>query len=373
MARAELRFRHHFGDRGLRGSGLGQTALADVDRDGDLDFITGQRGGTIWWYEYRAADRWIKHTLGSDSPSDVGGAAVDVTGNGWIDFVAGGAWYENSTDPRETPFRRHVFDEQLSGIHDIAVGDLDGDGKVDIVTMSDRNDLRWYKVSADPSQPWTKTRIGPSVHAGLSLGDIDRDGDLDVVRSNVWFENRRRGREWVSHQMTEPWGAPSPSFARNATRTWPVDINGDKRIDIVIADNENRGARIAWLEAPEDPKAGSWKVHLLPKGDTADRAPYHSLQVGDFDGDGDVDIFTVEMEWIGGEKPPRWFIWENLDGRGRFVERVILNANLGGHEAVVGDVDGDGDLDICSKLWRAAPTNANGGHNHFDYLENLAR
>ena len=53
------------------------------------------------------------------------------------------------------------------------------------------------------------------------------------------------------------------------------------------------------------------------------------------------------------------------------IERVILDANLGGHEAVIGDVDQDGDLDICSKLWRARPQNANGGKNHFDYLENL--
>ena len=52
---------------------------------------------------------------------------------------------------------------------------------------------------------------------------------------------------------------------------------------------------------------------------------------------------------------------------------MILDANLGGHEAVVGDVDGDGDLDICSKPWRAAKTNANRGSGHFDYLENLLR
>jgi hypothetical protein len=51
---------------------------------------------------------------------------------------------------------------------------------------------------------------------------------------------------------------------------------------------------------------------------------------------------------------------------------VILDANLGGHEAVAGDVDGDGDLDICAKPWEPRKANAVGGKNHFDYLENVS-
>jgi hypothetical protein len=94
--------------------------------------------------------------------------------------------------------------------------------------------------------------------------------------------------------------------------------------------------------------------------------------VADFDNDGDLETFTVEMEWIAGDRPPRWFIWENVDGRGKqFVERVIFDGRLGGHEAVVADVDGDGDLDIVSKLWRPRRDNANSGRNHVDLLENL--
>jgi hypothetical protein len=44
-ATAELRFVHHFGDRNLEGRNLGQTDLADLDRDGDLDFISGKQRG----------------------------------------------------------------------------------------------------------------------------------------------------------------------------------------------------------------------------------------------------------------------------------------------------------------------------------------
>ena len=101
------------------------------------------------------------------------------------------------------------------------------------------------------------------------------------------------------------------------------------------------------------------------------RGALHSLKLADFDDDGDDDILTVEMERFPGARSPRWFIWENVDGRGQFVERVILDANLGGHDTVVGDVDGDGDIDICSKPWAARPENAVGGKYHFDFLENL--
>jgi hypothetical protein len=371
-ANAELRFIHHFGDKNLDGRNLGQTDLADLDRDSDLDFITGEQRGRIVWYEYRSADEWARHDLGVDSPSDVGGAAFDVNGDGWPDFIAGGAWYENPKSPREKPFVRHAFDPALAAVHDLILGDVDGDGRADVLTMSDQNDLRWYAIADDPRGRWKSTRIGPAVHSGISLGDIDADGDLDVVRSNVWFENAVRGQRWTEHKMTEPWGARQPPFAVNATQTATVDLNRDGRLDVVICDGENPNSKIAWLEAPADPRTGKWQAHHLPRGDDAPRGALHSLVVADFDRDGDADIFTVEMERFPGEKPPRWFIWENVDGKGKLVERVILDANLGGHEAVAADVDGDGDLDICAKPWTPRKANALAGKNHFDYLENVS-
>ena len=278
------------------GAQHGQTALADLDRDGDLDFVTGEQNGRIFWYEYRSPDDWRRHDLAANLHPDVGGKATDVNGDGWIDFVTGGAWYENSKAPREKLFARHVFDPQLRAVHDLIFGDVDADGRTDLLTMSDRNDLRWYTIPLDGSGRWTATRVGEPTHSGISLGDIDGDGDLDVVRSNVWFENTDRGRQWTMHKMTEPWGASQPPFAVNATQTKTMDINGDGRLDVVICDGENPSAKSAWLEAPADPRRGEWKTHPLPRGDDAARGALHSLAVADFDNDGDLDIFTVEME-----------------------------------------------------------------------------
>jgi hypothetical protein len=78
------------------------------------------------------------------------------------------------------------------------------------------------------------------------------------------------------------------------------------------------------------------------------------------------------MEAVGGENEPRWYIWENVDGRGgTWREHVILDANLGGHELVVGDVTGNGKPDIVGKPWRARPGNAVDGRFFVVFLENV--
>jgi hypothetical protein len=365
-------FCHHFVDRELPGSGWGQTAVADLDSDGQPDFITGRSRGEIRWYRMLSADRWERYPLGEQSPSDVGGAALDIDGDGWVDFVTGGAWYRNSGRPRTQPFERIVFDEQLRSVHDVMLADMDGDGRPDVLTMSDKNNLRWYRISADPRQTWQRQDIGPSVHAGIGAGDLDGDGDTDVARSNVWFENADgKGTRWVLHENI-PFGNPDSPFPL-ATHCVVLDLDRDGDSDLVMTENEIRSGRIAWLENVGG-EGLKWKRHELAAGDPAPRGAYHSLIVADFDNDDDPDIFTCEMEGIRGDRSPRWFIWENLDGfGGQFAERVILDAGLGGHVAVAADFDGDGDLDLVSKLWRPRSDNANQGRNHVDYLENLLR
>lgn len=369
-ASPRFRFRHHFIDRDLPASAYGQTSLVDLDRDGDLDFITGGRDAdrTVYWFQYQQPDVWKRHVLGKQHPSDVGGTAIDVDGDGWIDHVSGGVWYRNSQQPGLQPFQRIVFDAQLQSIHDLVAADLDGDGRREIVTMSDKNDLRWYRIPSDPHQLWKHTVIAPGVHAGIAVGDVDGDGTTDVVRSNLWYQNvDGLGTRWAPYKI--PFGNQRDPYPL-ATRCCIVDLDRDGDADLVMTENEIRGGAIAWLEN-RDGGGQQWQVHPLPRGDADTRGAYHSLAVADFDNDGDRDIFSVEMEAIAGTRPPRWFIWENVDGvAGRFVEHVVFDGRLGGHEAVVADVDQDGDVDIASKLWRPRRDNANQGRNHADYLEN---
>jgi hypothetical protein len=156
-----------------------------------------------------------------------------------------------------------------------------------------------------------------------------------------------------------------------------VDLDGDGDNDIVAADSDGQGSGVAWLES-NGKTPPQFRVHYMANKAPGTRGSFHSLRVADFDGDGDPDILVIEQEdptILPVGATPRWYVFENVGRRGamRFEERVILDNRLGGHDAWVGDVDGDGDVDIVSKIWRVWPESGNGGHVHVDWLENLIR
>lgn len=378
-------FTHHYISRDLPGDmgwGYGLVPPADFDDDGDVDYGIYARNDSVYWFENRGIDNWVRHSAGAFPTRSLGGAVLDVDGDGHMDILVGGLWYQNPGNPKEAPFERYMFDDRISNeIHDMVVADINGDGQQNIVSLGDEEGVFWYSIPNDPTQDenWPRTTVTMSVldenddiHSGFfpqGIGDLDGDGDADIVLADRWLENRNNGTEWVRHLLPVgargPWGLSS--------RSWIEDLNGDGHPDIISLESDGTGSGGAWLENDGEAPP-SFTAHELPTTAAGTRGSFHSLYVGDFDNDGDLDIFTVEQEdssILPMGAPPRWYIWENDGGDPpSFTERIIFDGRLGGHDALAADVDGDGDLDILSKVWNVWSENANGGVEHVDVLEN---
>ena len=341
-------FEYHLIDR--IGNQMGQTSLVDIDRDGKLDWVVGERTRT-WWFRYVAPDQWVRHDLGQGARTDVGGTAFDIDGDGWIDQVAGTGWYRNTGKPRTESFER--YETGAISCHDMVAADINGDGKLDVVAISDQKNHTvtvWYEIPANPRDKWIEHKIGGGIHGGVGpagVGDLDGDGDNDVVRGDLWFENLDgKGLQWREHAGLTPPGGNRPDRYGLAIKVWICDLDGDGDLDIVEAEADTADGRVFWFENLG--KGKSFKCHLISANHTGQ--DFHSLAVADFDNDGDLDVFSGGGPLT--EKPThKWFIWENADGKAGVWKEHLIFSGKECHEAKAADVDGDGDVDICAKPW----------------------
>ena len=312
-------------------SAVGITGMADYDHDGDLDFSSGQRGGPMFWWEYCTPDHWVQHMVGAGHQSPGGGNAVDVDGDGWVDIIAGDSWYKNPQTPRTSTSWARYPTGVAGGAEDIDVGDVDGDGKPDVLWVWNAFNPHWRKPGPDPTVAWPLGASLMNVQTqGGAIADLDGDKDDDIVVGNMWWYRNvdGKGKQWETVRITSGFD-DSPLV--NAG-----DLDGDGDIDLVMC--THFGARVAWVENGGG-DGTTWTLHML----ATDKNKLHSIFAYDFDNDGDLDVFAGESEGTA-------WIWENTDGKGTFKEHAVA-MNARGHDARVGDVDCDGDLDIAGKPW----------------------
>jgi hypothetical protein len=183
----------------------------------------------------------------------------------------------------------------------------------------------------------------------IGLGDIDRDGHVDLVlgigirRPEIeWWRNPGGGSTgltagaggnglWQKHAVG--------STINMAKMIEAVDVNNDGRLDVVATDSENADSGLFWFEAPADPVNGKWTRHDIAKGYNG----LDSMSVADMNGDGRPDIVIGETK-----DRLRLVIYENVDGGKAWKERVISEGKESHKGANAVDLDGDGDLDLVS-------------------------
>jgi hypothetical protein len=310
---------------------------------------------------------------------------------------------KQAADGKYITWVEHRIDDQglagipLRGADGLAMGDIDKDGFDDFVTVhQDSNHVRISFGSADPNR-WFNITVADEREAfsarDVSLGDLDGDGWLDVIIASevahlLYLENPgaqsvRSGSQWqrLMPRMADRKGS--------WIATDMADINGNGKLDVLAT---NKGLELAgigkedkpslknvlkmyfsapipvqWIELEGEPLDDeSWVEHVAGSW----RVPINAKAV-DFDQDGDIDI-------IGGSRGRSYLVWLKNQGAGRFERHDIKVSNwfemagAAGFPMVTGvhmtfhDMDSDGRLDIVARTslttlgWLKQPASPNG-------------
>jgi hypothetical protein len=333
--------------------------IVKVDPKGGTDFVLSFRqvAPALVWYRNQGS-RWTRYVIEKEFLTvEAGGAAHDIDGDGDQDVVFGGDyksnalwWWENPApnfDPNVSWKRHTIKTDGARQHHDQLFADLKGTGKVQLVFWNQgAKTLFFAEIPKDPrsAESWPietvySGRAGEGVQKaaeyaeGLDAADVDGDGKLDLLAGNHWFKYAN-GR-FQPNQI-----APIGGRIRAARF-----VKGSKWAQIAIAPGDGSGPLRLY-----EYKDGAWVGR-----DLLDREMVHghTLDLGDVNGDGHLDILAAEMaKWTGAPtaadhpKATAWILYG--DGKGNFKRSVLVTGD-GWHEGKIADLNGDKRPDILNK------------------------
>jgi hypothetical protein len=288
--------------------------VLDADADGDLDLAVGRYRAP--WIDYRSA-----RAAGKEASEPAG-----------PDFSV--AWIEN-VGQVNGEWKLHVLDRELNGIHGLWTGDVNGDGRKDLLADSIMGpqfpkSLAWFETPPRGANAFKRHIITNAGADGrphyLDFADLNGDGRGDLL---VGDSGGGTFTWWANPGATEQgWRKHSVATESGATNIKAADVNRDGAPDVVASCGHGKG--VLWFSGP------AWTRHVI---DAELRDP-HALALGDFDLDGDIDVATASFTAF----VVRWY--EN-DGTGNFTAHDIDTGNKQQtYDLKAKDLDGDGRLDL---------------------------
>ncbi|HGJ66591.1 TPA: VCBS repeat-containing protein [bacterium] len=260
----------------------------------------------------------------------------------WIGRTAKGEWESHLID--------NTFDRVEAGGD---LGDVDGDGDLDLVAGGDwkGNIIYWWECPDDPTHIWTHReifRMPKTQSHDQMIADVDGDG-----RPEVYFWNQGSATIFYAlipdNPRISPWTHVYPIFTGvKEEGLCYADVDLDGRLELI--------AGLSWYRPPKSP-SGNWERHEFAKGYVSPKSV-----VADFDGDGKPEIVISEGDAsLNGREFGRVVMFKSGDEPEKLWEAHILHDKLmEPHSLQVADFDGDGRPD----LFVGEMGSPNGDHPH---------
>lgn len=329
----------------ISGASTSSVGTGDFNGDGHVDIAVA--GATQRWYE--GPDFTTSHILGFSDGGPYAAAAADVNGDGWVDFVTSdGARNEgpgelylylhpgNATDASNEWERITIYSLNVYHQNDMRIVDMDQDGRLDVIVRTwSSNRVAIAFQNADINN-WTARTFDTGETGkpeGISAGDIDGDGEQEMVLSGVYWDNPTGWRTGTPVEYEV-----DPEFIQEEVKSEVVDIDGDGDNDIYMGSAEKGFVFLAWYEnTGVNPDGG---VNLTRHMIKDNFGKCHMVKWADMDLDGDLDLCTGQSFGETG-----CLIFYNNNNGTSWTEQDY-DPSGGLYTGVVVDLDNDGDLDV---------------------------